>query len=324
MKLQKFFLPFAICLVLAQSCKDKEQAPVIGSTTQAYSVTDLNKAIVQHNCVAFATGFRNVLNDTNLSYEANLFYKRFTYAALFFDDNSGYVCIENLNGLTISDPMKTNREGQSQLNEKDADSLKITPKLLDIVNYSGGGFYKYSSINPTTNDKENYFTYVSPILGLSAYTKSGFYENKASNLYSQNEINELVVKNGVTSMAKAFGKLKSDFVLDSAKYIKTLRSFLQNIRFFDNQSGYYYILDMNGINIVQPPDPSVQGTNRYDLKDSRGTYLVRGLIDVAKNGGGFYSYYYINYQTNKEQMKKAYISPIPGTNFFLGAGVYLN
>ena len=324
MKLQKVIIPFAICLVLAQSCKDKVQAPVVGTTTQAYSATDLNKAIVHHNCVSFATGFRNVINDTSLSYDAKLFYKSFTYAAKFFDDNSGYVSIENVNGLTISDPMKISREGQSQLNEKDADSLKITPKLLDIVNYSGGGFYKYSSINPATNAKENYFAYVNSIVGLNAYTRSGFYENNAANLYSQNDINELVVKNGVTSMAKAFGKLKSDFALDSAKYIKTLRSFLQNIRFFDNQSGYYYILDMNGINIVQPPDPYVQGMNRYDLKDSRGTYLVRGLIDVAKTGGGFYSYYYINYQTNKEQMKKAYISPIPGTNFFLGAGVYLN
>ena len=324
MKLQKVIIPFAICLVLAQSCKDKVQAPVVGTTTQAYSATDLNKAIVHHNCVSFATGFRNVINDTGLSYDAKLFYKSFTYAVKFFDDNSVYVSIENVNGLTISDPMKISREGQSQLNEKDADSLKITPKLLDIVNYSGGGFYKYSSINPATNAKENYFAYVNSIVGLNAYTRSGFYENNAANLYSQNDINELVVKNGVTSMAKAFGKLKSDFALDSAKYIKTLRSFLQNIRFFDNQSGYYYILDMNGINIVQPPDPSVQGMNRYDLKDSRGTYLVRGLIDVAKTGGGFYSYYYINYQTNKEQMKKAYISPIPGTNFFLGAGVYLN
>ena len=324
MKLQKVIIPFAICLVLAQSCKDKVQAPVVGTTTQAYSATDLNKAIVHHNCVSFATGFRNVINDTSLSYDAKLFYKSFTYAAKFFDDNSGYVSIENVNGLTISDPMKISREGQSQLNEKDADSLKITPKLLDIVNYSGGGFYKYSSINPATNAKENYFAYVNSIVGLNAYTRSGFYENNAANLYSQNDINELVVKNGVTSMAKAFGKLKSDFALYSAKYIKTLRSFLQNIRFFDNQSGYYYILDMNGINIVQPPDPYVQGMNRYDLKDSRGTYLVRGLIDVAKTGGGFYSYYYINYQTNKEQMKKAYISPIPGTNFFLGAGVYLN
>ena len=324
MKLQKVTALFAICLILFQGCKDKEQTPAIGPTTPAYSVTDLNKAIVQHNCVSFATGFRNVLNDTNLSYDAKLFYKSFTYAAKFFDDNSGYVSIENLNGVTISDPMNTSREGLSQLNEMDADSLKTTPKLLDIVNYSGGGFFTYRLINPASNVKENYFTYVNTISGLSAYTRSGFYENKTAKLYSQNDINELVVKNGVSSMAKAFGKIKSDFGLDSAKYIKTLRSFLQNIRFFDNQSGYYYILDMNGINIVQPPDPSVQGTNRYDLKDSRGTYLVRGLIDVAKNGGGYYTYYYINYQTKKEEMKKAFIAPIPGTNFFLGAGVYLN
>ena len=156
MKLQKVTALFAICLILFQGCKDKEQTPAIGPTTPAYSVTDLNKAIVQHNCVSFATGFRNVLNDTNLSYDAKLFYKSFTYAAKFFDDNSGYVSIENLNGVTISDPMNTSREGLSQLNEMDADSLKTTPKLLDIVNYSGGGFFTYRLINPASNVKENY------------------------------------------------------------------------------------------------------------------------------------------------------------------------
>jgi methyl-accepting chemotaxis protein len=49
------------------------------------------------------------------------------------------------------------------------------------------------------------------------------------------------------------------------------------------------------------------------------------MLEAAfKNGGGFVEYSWVNPSatTNDEQKKIGYVEPIPGTNYFIGSGVY--
>ena len=319
----------AITIFLTSSCKKEDQDSSNESQDKPlYSVNDLNKDIIEKNCTILATGFNEVLTDPSLSYvnaDKDFFCRAFTHAAIFFDDNSGSVGLEGINGITISDPMNKSREGKSNADDKDADNNLIVPKWLDIINYAGSGYYQYNKLDVQGGSvKKKYTSYVKSIGAVNGYFQSGFFHSDNPKLYSINELNEQLVKNSVTTVSAGLGALYKDFSLDSLQGVNVMRKFLDKIRFFDNKSGYFYVLNLDGYNLVQPPDHSVQGVNRYDLKDSRGTYLVRGLIETAKNGGGFYTYYYMNPATNKEEMKKAYVKLIPGTNYFLGAGVYLN
>jgi signal transduction histidine kinase len=74
--------------------------------------------------------------------------------------------------------------------------------------------------------------------------------------------------------------------------------------------------------VVQPPDPFIQGTYEWDIQDSRGNYLVRGLVETGQSGGGFYSYYWMDYEAGQEKLKTAYVKQIPGKDYLIGSGMY--
>ncbi len=90
-----------------------------------------------------------------------------------------------------------------------------------------------------------------------------------------------------------------------------------------SKTGYFFVYDMKGITICLPPDTSLHGKSRWDLTDSKGTYLLREFVRIVKaSGGGFLDYYYKNPQTNEEEMKFAYLETIPGTEWLIGSGSY--
>jgi signal transduction histidine kinase len=67
----------------------------------------------------------------------------------------------------------------------------------------------------------------------------------------------------------------------------------------------------------------LQGKNLYDYKDGKGNFVIRDLSTAAKNGGGFVEFYWGKPGSTNEFKKLGYVEPIPGTNYFIGSGVYL-
>jgi len=95
------------------------------------------------------------------------------------------------------------------------------------------------------------------------------------------------------------------------------------IRFFEDRSGYFFAYDLAGNRINVPINKAGNGKNFLGQTDANGTRFVEGLINAAKNGGGF-----VRYNFEKEgkgvQPKLAYSTLIPGTEFVLGTGVYID
>jgi len=112
-------------------------------------------------------------------------------------------------------------------------------------------------------------------------------------------------------------------VQDSTKRVEFLRNFLNPIRFYDDDSGYFYVYDFNCNNISHAVQKNLQGKNLYDYQDPKGKYVIRELAEIAKNGGGFLEYYWNDPRTSTQQPKIGYVEPIKGTNYFIGDGVYL-
>ncbi|TDX48224.1 methyl-accepting chemotaxis protein [Orenia marismortui] len=88
------------------------------------------------------------------------------------------------------------------------------------------------------------------------------------------------------------------------------------------EAGYFFIYDYQGETVALPPDPKLQGTNRWDLKDSEGTYIIREFVQAVKDGGGFVTYIYENPNTKEKERKFGYVEDIAGSNWFIGAGGY--
>jgi signal transduction histidine kinase len=95
------------------------------------------------------------------------------------------------------------------------------------------------------------------------------------------------------------------------------------VRFFDDRSGYYFAYDSAGVRINVPINKSGNGKNCLDLKDKRDFYFVKSIVEVAKAGGG-YSEYYFEKEGKGIQPKLSYSTMIPGTDFLIGTGVYID
>lgn len=123
------------------------------------------------------------------------------------------------------------------------------------------------------------------------------------------------------SIALAIGQsIKS---LDGEKdKIDAIRLAIDDIRFEQDKSGYYFVYQET-TNIALPPKKELQGKDLGDLKDKNGVFLVRELKDKASSGGGFVEYIWPKPGAG-DVAKLSYAEMIPGTNFWIGTGVYLD
>lgn len=96
---------------------------------------------------------------------------------------------------------------------------------------------------------------------------------------------------------------------------------LRNIRF--GSAGYFYIYDKQGTNIFHAIKPQLQGKNLIDLKDSKGTKIIVGLLDAAQSGDGIFSYFYQKPGSPEQIEKIGYATMISGTDWMLGTGAYI-
>lgn len=95
------------------------------------------------------------------------------------------------------------------------------------------------------------------------------------------------------------------------------------VRFYDDKSGYFFSYDMGGVRVNVPTDKKDNGKNLIDFADKNGFKFVKALVDIARSGGGFMQYSF-DKPGRGPTPKLAYVLPIPGTDFILGTGVYID
>jgi methyl-accepting chemotaxis protein len=108
-----------------------------------------------------------------------------------------------------------------------------------------------------------------------------------------------------------------------AEQIAILEAETDPLRFFPDHSGYFFAYDTTGVRINVPINKSQNGQNLIELKDSDGFPFIRALVEAVSAGGGF-----VRYRFEKAghgvQPKLGYAALIPGTDFFVGTGVYID
>jgi methyl-accepting chemotaxis protein len=104
--------------------------------------------------------------------------------------------------------------------------------------------------------------------------------------------------------------------------IAAIRLSVDNIRFEADNSGYYFVYQ-DTTNIALPPKKELQGKDLGDLKDKNDVYFVKDMRDQANKGGGFVSYIWPKPEAG-DTPKLSYAEMIPGTDFWIGTGVYID
>jgi len=116
----------------------------------------------------------------------------------------------------------------------------------------------------------------------------------------------------------AAGRMTKDAAQAAAK------AALRNLR-FDGQDGYMYVYDFNGVNVVHPMKPQLEGKNLIDLKDPNGFALVRDFIDqINRQGYALSRFLWEKPGSAKPQPKLGYTIGFKPWGWMIGTGIYVD
>ena len=137
------------------------------------------------------------------------------------------------------------------------------------------------------------------------------------------ECNKYVAQVTVHNVAVGLGEMLKNHEGEESR-IELIRSFVDPIRFFPDDSGYFFVYYYNHVNIALPPQPELEGEDLSDYTDRNGKFVIRELSQVAKDGGGFVEYYWAKPGEEGDHKKISYVEPIPNSEYFIGTGVYMS
>jgi len=96
---------------------------------------------------------------------------------------------------------------------------------------------------------------------------------------------------------------------------------------FNNQKGqfvdrdlYVMVYDMEGNNKAHGSNPKLIGKNLLEIKDADGKFIVKGLIEVAQKGKGWFDYKWPNATTKAVEPKSTYVEKVD--DVLIGVGIY--
>lgn len=134
--------------------------------------------------------------------------------------------------------------------------------------------------------------------------------------------NKKTAKAVVHSSAVGLGEILKTLP-DSAAKVLAIRTYIDSIRYYDDNSGYFYVYNFQCVCLAHATQKGLLEQNLYNYQDCKGKYVIRELSAAAANGGGFVEFYWVKPGETGEKLKIGYVEPIPGTNFFIGSGVYV-
>jgi len=101
-----------------------------------------------------------------------------------------------------------------------------------------------------------------------------------------------------------------------------VRRILHSLTYGDD--GYFFVYDKQGVNLVHPIQPELVGQNLSGLQDRNGKYVIRDLLQLAQEGGGFYRYIWRKPSKGDLEDKLSYVVQIPKLNWMMGTGLYID
>lgn len=126
----------------------------------------------------------------------------------------------------------------------------------------------------------------------------------------------------VHSLAQSLGEELRRVRVGGGDEAATLRENLGQVRY--EGSGYYFVYDFSGVNVVHPYHPEFQDQPRLGITDADGQRYISLLTDRAREGGGFVTYRFEKPEESNSTLKTVYAEPIPDSNYWLATGVYMD
>ena len=127
----------------------------------------------------------------------------------------------------------------------------------------------------------------------------------------------------VISLIKTYDELYKDQGLSLEERKAFIKELVRGIRY--GADGYFWIDTFDGVNVLLPPKPATEGTNRLDWTDQDGKYMVKEFIEIGKSdAGGFCDFKYPKLGSDKPEPKRSYTAPYKPYSWVIGTGNYID
>ena len=105
--------------------------------------------------------------------------------------------------------------------------------------------------------------------------------------------------------------------------IEEIRKRLLNLRFYDDASGYFFIIDLNNKVLMQPQTPEHTNKILTNLQDLKGKYIIQSFTNIAKTKGeGYDEWSWYKKSSKKMKDKVGYIKIFEALNLYIGTAIY--
>jgi signal transduction histidine kinase len=204
-------------------------------------------------------------------------------------------------------------EGKNQLGLKDVNGKPIIRGLIDAAMAVPGkpeGWYHYEWPVPgglLPRWKSSYVRLVTSPSGKNYVVGSGMYNDRLEKSFVVD-----AVKNAVGQIEKHGAAAFPLFHDRTGPFIA--------------KNEYIFVFDMNGVELVLPPFPNLEGRNLLDMKDTQGKQPIREMLELVQTRGpGWVDYMWPKPGESVSTQKSAYVTKAKmGDQWVLvGSGVYL-
>jgi signal transduction histidine kinase len=204
-------------------------------------------------------------------------------------------------------------EGKNQIELKDISGKPIIRGLIDAAMMFTGkpeGWYHYQWPVPGglfPRWKSSFVKLVTAVTGKQFIVGSGMYNDRMEKEFVVDMVDAAVyqVKKNREAAFRLFHDPTGPFITKEA---------------------YIFVVDNNGVDLVNPAFPNLEGRNILDVKDIFGKELIREMLEMAQtNGSGWVNYMWPKPGENIPTQKSAYVTKVQldGNWIIMGCGVYL-
>lgn len=112
---------------------------------------------------------------------------------------------------------------------------------------------------------------------------------------------------------------QGEMTLEKAK--KLGADLLRDLKY--GTEGYFWADTLEGVNVVLYGREDVEGRNRLEDKDAKGTFYVKDFLAKGKAGGGYVEYLFSKKGQTATRPKRSYVLLFEPFGWVVGSGYYL-
>ncbi len=224
-------------------------------------------------------------------------------------DGERYVFVLDTDGQAICHP-NPSLEGRNLSELRDPDGKPIMKLMLrQIERRAGDGWVHYLWPRPgktVLTWKSTYVREATAPDGSSMVVAAGAYNLKMEKAFVVDRVAE------AAELIESGGKAAFDILRDKAG------GFL----FYD---AYVFVMSADGVMLVNPPSPELEGTSVLEVEDENGVRPGREMLEIlARKDEGWVSYLWPRPGDTRASRKEAFVRKVKagGKELVVGAGVY--